>query len=336
MNTKEIESSAETLNLPKQHTKRTKQDLVDAVKQYRHDAEQGNAEAQFLLGCCYQFGEGIAKDKAEAVKWYRNAAEQGDADAQTAINRLENSADNSDDKNCNNCLVVTTGSLPYKEDDFDDFLRTKVKDVCTPSENIDIIIVGKEFNPTILYEQMNLRIGKSLFVYSQEMFLSRLAGKDPYDDRHALMKFAEGHPVFEFLNIFFVDWTTTHIVPSSNELIIVEPDADEGVLENNGYEVGRTGKRREERRRILAKVFTTKLNNVNSLQYMKQWDNPSSGKRLQKLANTIASLARFAKGRNNPPQQAIDEWEEDLAWLKKTYYSGRFNFDWSSTIRKIN
>ncbi len=301
MKTKEIETSAGTLNLPKQHTKRTKKDLVDAVKQYRHDAEQG------------------------------------DADAQTAINRLENSADNSDDKNCNNCLVVTTGSLPYKEDDFDDFLRTKVKDVCTPSENIDIIIVGKEFNPTILYEQMNLRIGKSLFVYSQEMFLSRLAGKDPYDDRHALMKFAEGHPVFGFLNIFFVDWTTTHIVPSSNELIIVEPDADEGVLENNGYEVGRTGKRREERRRILAKVFTTKLNNVNSLQYMKQWDNPSSGKRLQKLANTIAFLARIVKSKNNPCfQRAIDEWEEDLAWLKKTYYSGRFNFDWPSTIRKIN
>ena len=301
MKTKEIETSAGTLNLPKQHTKRTKKDLVDAVKQYRHDAEQG------------------------------------DADAQTAINRLENSADNSDDKNCNNCLVVTTGSLPYKEYDFDDFLRTKVKDVCTPSENIDIIIIGKEFNPTILNEQVNLRIGKSLFVYSQEMFLSRLAGKDPYDDKHALMKFAEGHPVFGFLNIFFVDWPTTHIVPSSNELIIVEPDADEGVLENNGYEVGRTGKRREERRRILAKVFTTKLNNVNSLQYMKQWDNPSSGKRLQKLANTIAFLARIVKSKNNPCfQRAIDEWEEDLAWLKKTYYSGRFNFDWPSTIRKIN
>ena len=227
--------------------------------------------------------------------------------------------------------VITTGSLPYKEYDFDDFLRTKVKNVCTPSENIDIIIVGREFNPTILDEQINLRIGKSLFVYSQEMFLSRLAGKDPFDDKYALMKFAEGHPVFKYLDARYADfdWPTTHIVPSSNVLDIDDEDLpDEGVLKNNGYKVGKTGKRREERRRILTKVFTTKLDIVDSLQYMNQWDNPSSGNRLKKMADSIASFARSAKKRNNPPEQAIEDWEEDLDWLKMTYYIGRFSFDW--------
>ena len=308
-------------------------DLAEAVKWWGKAAEQGNADAQYNLGVCYEYGKGVMKDLAEAVKWYREAAEQGNADAQTAINKLENSADNSDEKNCNNCLVVTTGSLPYQEDDFDDLLRTKVKDVCTPSENIDIIIIGREFNQTILDEQINLRIGQSLFVYSQEMFLSRLAGKDPYDDKDALMKFAEGHPVFKYLNDCFIEWPTTHIVQSLVGLAVDDDEwVQEGVLDDNGYHVGNSGKERDERRRILAKVFTTKLNNVTSLEYMAEWGSPNTGSRLQKLANTIASLARNAKRRNNPPEQAIEDWENDLEWLKNTYYSGRFNFDWPRAV----
>ena len=89
-NAGKIENSAETLNLlRKQHTKRTKQDLVDAVKQYRHDAEQGNAEAQYLLGCCYQFGDGIAKNKDEAGKWFRKSAKQGYVQAQELLETIK-------------------------------------------------------------------------------------------------------------------------------------------------------------------------------------------------------------------------------------------------------
>ena len=85
MKTKKIKSNAETLNLPKHNTKRTKQDLVDAVKQYRHEAKEGCAEAQYLLGCCYQFGDGIAKNKDEAGKWFRKSAKQGYTQAQELL-----------------------------------------------------------------------------------------------------------------------------------------------------------------------------------------------------------------------------------------------------------
>ena len=50
-------------------------------------AEQGDAEAQFNLGCCYENGDGVAKDKSEAVKWYRKAAEKGLVDAQRQLGR---------------------------------------------------------------------------------------------------------------------------------------------------------------------------------------------------------------------------------------------------------
>ena len=45
-------------------------------------AEQGNAEAQILMGFAYYWGKGVAKDDREAVRWYRMAAEQGEAYAQ--------------------------------------------------------------------------------------------------------------------------------------------------------------------------------------------------------------------------------------------------------------
>ena len=39
-------------------------------------AEEGNAEAQVLLGMMYSNGTGVPQDYKEAVKWYRLSAEQ--------------------------------------------------------------------------------------------------------------------------------------------------------------------------------------------------------------------------------------------------------------------
>ncbi len=52
-----------------------------AVQWYRLAAEQGDAEAQFCLGNCYQYGQGIEQND-EVVKWFRLATEQGSTDAQ--------------------------------------------------------------------------------------------------------------------------------------------------------------------------------------------------------------------------------------------------------------
>lgn len=52
------------------------------VAEIRQLAEQGDVEAQFVLGVMYENGKGVARNYAEALKWYRRAAEQGDAWAQ--------------------------------------------------------------------------------------------------------------------------------------------------------------------------------------------------------------------------------------------------------------
>ena len=42
-------------------------------KQIAEDAKQGDAAAQFIVGGCYYFGKGVAKNRVKAVKWYRKA-----------------------------------------------------------------------------------------------------------------------------------------------------------------------------------------------------------------------------------------------------------------------
>ena len=51
-------------------------------------AEQGNSEAQMVLGVMHEKGEGVAEDDAKAVYWYRKAAEQGDDGAQQALGEM--------------------------------------------------------------------------------------------------------------------------------------------------------------------------------------------------------------------------------------------------------
>lgn len=54
----------------------------------RNLAEQGNAEAQYVVGGWYYQGRGLPQDYAEAALWFRKAAEQGYAEAQHALGRL--------------------------------------------------------------------------------------------------------------------------------------------------------------------------------------------------------------------------------------------------------
>ncbi|HIE87808.1 MAG TPA: sel1 repeat family protein, partial [Gammaproteobacteria bacterium] len=40
------------------------------------EANQGDADAQYLLGLMYANGRGVPQDDKEAVRWYRLAADQ--------------------------------------------------------------------------------------------------------------------------------------------------------------------------------------------------------------------------------------------------------------------
>ena len=60
----------------------------DALSQLKHEAQQGDANAQFQLGNLYVSGKGVTQDYQEARRWYDQAANQGLADGQFALAQM--------------------------------------------------------------------------------------------------------------------------------------------------------------------------------------------------------------------------------------------------------
>jgi uncharacterized protein len=60
-------------------------DYATALRLFRPLAQQGDGNAQYILGFSYDRGRGVTQDSREAVKWFRLAAEQGVADAQNDL-----------------------------------------------------------------------------------------------------------------------------------------------------------------------------------------------------------------------------------------------------------
>jgi hypothetical protein len=100
-----------------------------------------------------------------------------------------------------------------------------------------------------------------------------------------------------------------------------------------GYHVGETLSLHPSiRESILEYAFEHHLPPVGDVAYFDEWDEPRSARRLQKLANTLASLARNAKRRDPLTlSRAISEWEQDLMFLYEKYYVRLFHFGWPAT-----
>ena len=59
------------------------------MKWYKLSAEQGNPDAQYSLGYCYESGKGVKQNIKEAKKWYTKAAKQGDEQAIQDLEKLK-------------------------------------------------------------------------------------------------------------------------------------------------------------------------------------------------------------------------------------------------------
>ncbi len=55
---------------------------AEALKWYRKAAENGHAQAQYLMGKIYHSGKEVPEDHAQAVMWWRKASEQGHPESQ--------------------------------------------------------------------------------------------------------------------------------------------------------------------------------------------------------------------------------------------------------------
>lgn len=53
----------------------------EQFQEIKKKAEQGDSNAQYDLGLCYDLGNGVSRDKDEAIKWYNKAAKNSAAKA---------------------------------------------------------------------------------------------------------------------------------------------------------------------------------------------------------------------------------------------------------------
>jgi TPR repeat protein len=63
-------------------------DYVPAMRVFRRLAEQGNAEAQNVLGVMFRKGKGVPKDPARAHMWFSFAAKRGEAGARAELHEV--------------------------------------------------------------------------------------------------------------------------------------------------------------------------------------------------------------------------------------------------------
>lgn len=127
-------------------------------------------------------------------------------------------------------------------------------------------------------------------------------------------------------------WPSTHSGPSSVALDQEQFQHSQGLLSYLGYRVGQNGGLRSERQHILDYVYNEPVPNVISPAYMAEWGAARTGIRLRKTAESIAAFTRNAKRRRGIDLAlSIQEWEEDLRYLKPKYYDGRYDFGWPIT-----
>jgi TPR repeat protein len=65
-----------------------REDYTAAMRILKPLAEQGDMNAQFMVGTLYDNGYGVPIDATEAALWFRKAAEQGHTLAATSLGML--------------------------------------------------------------------------------------------------------------------------------------------------------------------------------------------------------------------------------------------------------
>lgn len=232
--------------------------------------------------------------------------------------------------------MATVGSGPYPEAVFDDLLGQADVEICGIEEAphlTDVLVIGRtDWEEEDVDALLDALEGERLKVYSQEMFLLHwMSGRDPFDDPRVARAFGRGHPALEYLATRWLNWPSTFISikqsGSDDVLLIDAPEV--GVLSFMGYRVGKRGLPASKRQAILSTVFNSALRTINSAEYMRSWGAPKSRERLKMMAESIAWWCRGHKRKGN--SLAASHYEEDLAWLRRTYHTGRFRFRWPDT-----
>jgi hypothetical protein len=234
--------------------------------------------------------------------------------------------------------VRVLGNSPFEEGELADFFERCGVALWEESKPVHALVLGRKDWGGHLDDIVDEAEGSVLQVYSQEMFVSILAGHpDPFrvwplkQRLMDLYAFRDRHPGLEYVSQGWAGWIKG--VRSRLPITWADSTADITQVEQSplavmGYRVGTTNGRREEiRRQILQSAFQGPLPFVESAGYMELWGQPRTAERLRHIAKHIMNRIESNRHKANF-HQAIQDWSDDLAWMKETFYRGVYAFNW--------
>jgi hypothetical protein len=234
--------------------------------------------------------------------------------------------------------VVITGQEPFRRGKIWSYLSglgAKVRNVGELSAT-ELLVLGREgFDKDPIRNLLRNRRGKVLRICSQEMLLAwAMTGVDPNRDPDTAQTFISGHPGLSFVASMLKNrWPGTDALPSSAGAFQFD-GPDKSPLKRLGYTTGKTnGLPRSKRRSLLRTAFELKRSELPGRYpewYLQEWGAAKSQSRLKKLADKLSSNCRtFRRREDKDFEEAITHWENDLAWLKETFYNPfTYDFDW--------
>ena len=129
-------------------------------------------------------------------------------------------------------------------------------------------------------------------------------------------------------------WPTTEAFPAENLKSWNGDFKPVSALGLFGYTVGKTsGWRKDLPQVFLMDFIELELPRIVEENDGDEYGDPLTSKRLEAVANLLASHLRNAKRRDSHSMRfAISDWEDDLAFLKEQYYIGaELRFSWPNT-----
>ena len=234
--------------------------------------------------------------------------------------------------------VGTTGDGPWDADLLDSSLvEVGYQPSVLPHHDIEYIVVGRKgWSKNELRGQIDAREGRTLWIYSQEMFFAKLVtGRDPLESENTdlLDAFAKDHPALQWLMTLPEPWpnVTSEDSDEVHEVGEYDTSVSESPLRILGYKVGKTSDLSlAERRKILIECFESNslvFSEDSNDDYIAKWGTGGRAQRLYRMAKHIKSQAEGWTGKRS--EQARMDWVNDLKWLKEKFFTtfkGRFTW----------
>lgn len=239
--------------------------------------------------------------------------------------------------------ISITGENPINEKSLYSFLKEYGKPAQPISQNTDLLIVGRKgFDEEGIKKLIWWRAGKTLKIYTQEMFLAHIFVKNPFQKKTVANAFGNGHPAIKYVISLGVEWPSLDVLrkrvaPGYSSWSSAKDRPTISPLKLMKYKVGNNGKSSTERQDILKKAYAESLEKYRDKlpdSYLEEWGKPKSSDRLEKIVNCLSSfyhknLAKMNNGKGNA--EAVKNYADDLKWLKKNYFDRsprKFRFSW--------